>query len=61
MRKCDGHAGDLGNELADALATSNYKKYKELIEYWDIQEPRIRNESALDLEVKYELMNRGFN
>ena len=61
VRKCDGHAGDLGNELADALATSNYKKYKELVEYWGIQEPIIKSEIILDLETKYELKHRGFN
>ena len=32
--KCKGHEGDLGNELADALATGNIKKYQELAEYW---------------------------
>ena len=37
VRKCDGHAGDTGNELADALATLNWKKYHELVEYWDIK------------------------
>ena len=34
VRKCSGHTGHVGNELADALATNNHKKYKELIEYW---------------------------
>lgn len=36
VRKCDGHTGDLGNELADALATRNTRKWDELIETWDI-------------------------
>lgn len=27
VQKCSGHAGDLGNELADALATKNYKRF----------------------------------
>lgn len=36
--KCDGHAGDVGNELADALATHNWAKYKTLVEFWEIQE-----------------------
>ena len=36
IRKCAGHAGAVGNELADALATNNSKRYEELIEYWDI-------------------------
>lgn len=39
VRKCDGHAGDTGNELADALATHNSKKFNELVEYWEIKMP----------------------
>lgn len=34
--KCSGHTGELGNELADALATGNSKKYKEILDGWDI-------------------------
>jgi ribonuclease HI len=34
VRKCDGHAGNIGNELADALATGNQKKYQEVVDYW---------------------------
>lgn len=34
VKKCDGHTGNVGNELADALATGNDKKYKELVECW---------------------------
>lgn len=34
VRKCAGHSGELGNELADALATGNQKKYDELHETW---------------------------
>lgn len=37
---CKGHNGELGNELADAAATSNWKKYRELVEFWEIQEPK---------------------
>lgn len=32
--KCKGHEGEIGNELADALATNDQKKYKTLIKYW---------------------------
>jgi ribonuclease HI len=39
VHKCNGHAGDIGNELADAAATGNWKKYNELIEFWDIKVP----------------------
>lgn len=39
VRKCDGHAGDTGNELADALATHNSKKFNELVDYWEIKMP----------------------
>jgi ribonuclease HI len=27
IRKCDGHQGNLGNEMADALATANYRRF----------------------------------
>jgi ribonuclease HI len=37
VRKCKGHEGELGNELADALATNNMKKYQELAECWTNQ------------------------
>ena len=32
--QCKGHNGDIGNELADALATNNIKRYNELAECW---------------------------
>lgn len=36
VRHCDGHSGILGNEIADALATSNGQKLQDLISYWNI-------------------------
>ena len=30
VKKINGHAGILGNELADALATSNFDKYSSI-------------------------------
>ena len=30
IQKCEGHIGDLGNELADALATANYQRFIKL-------------------------------
>ena len=32
VKKCDGHSGELGNEIADALATNNNTKFKKLIQ-----------------------------
>jgi ribonuclease HI len=32
VKKCSGHSGELGNELADALATGNGKKMEKLLE-----------------------------
>lgn len=36
IEKVKGHAGTLGNELADALAAGNIKKWKELINKYNI-------------------------
>ena len=36
VKKCSGHSGDIGNELADAIATQNWKKFGEIAEAWDI-------------------------
>ena len=38
LRKIDGHSGNLGNELADALATGNMKKKEELKHKYNILE-----------------------
>lgn len=35
IRKCEGHAGDTGNELADALATANYKRFVKICEEYE--------------------------
>lgn len=32
IQKCDGHSGEIGNELADALATANYRRFIGLCE-----------------------------
>ena len=35
--QCKGHIGDIGNELADAVATHNWRRYEELLEEWEIE------------------------
>ena len=37
VRKCDGHSGIMGNELADLLATNKKEKFNELIEFWELE------------------------
>lgn len=32
IKKCDGHSGDSGNEIADALATNNEAKFAKFLE-----------------------------
>lgn len=32
IRKCEGHAGELGNELADALATANFHRFLKILD-----------------------------
>ena len=39
IKKCSGHTGAIGNELADAFCTKNTSKVEEIIEAWDIQLP----------------------
>ena len=36
--KCAGHAGAIGNELADALATGNRKRFQVLLEEYNVIE-----------------------
>lgn len=36
IRKCEGHAGEIGNELADALATADLRKFMKLTNEYDI-------------------------
>lgn len=36
VRKCAGHSGEVGNELADAMATASRNKYNQLLNYWEI-------------------------
>lgn len=54
VRKCDGHAGNIGNELADAAATSSWRKFKELVNYYEIQTPTEIPESLWTYEFKQE-------
>ena len=38
IKKCAGHTGILGNELADALASNNMAKFKKLKEQYNIKD-----------------------
>lgn len=48
IQQCKGHNGDLGNELADALATKDLKKFENLIEFWELQLPAGDNWFPID-------------
>lgn len=37
IQKCTGHAGEIGNELADALATNNMCRFKMICEEYEIE------------------------
>jgi ribonuclease HI len=37
IQKCEGHMGELGNELADALATGNYRRFINMCENVDFE------------------------
>lgn len=53
--KCSGHAGEIGNELADAAATRNWRKYKAIIDEYNIQEPFEEPTSLSLWETKQQL------
>ena len=36
VKKCAGHEGTVGNELADALATANYKRFLKLLDEYEL-------------------------
>lgn len=48
IQQCKGHNGDLGNELADALATKDLKKFENLIKFWELQLPAGDNWFPID-------------
>lgn len=50
LKKCDGHSGDIGNELADSVATHNWKKYAELVKYWEIED--WQEDPPLDIAIQ---------
>lgn len=37
IRKCAGHSGEIGNELADALAQANLNRFLKLVEEYDLE------------------------
>ena len=48
IRQCKGHNGDIGNEMADAIATQNWHKLGDLIDTWNIIN---RDQEARDVEL----------
>ena len=53
IRKCDGHAGVTGNELADAAATGNWERFENLLEAWDISTERNYDDMSLDEAIAW--------
>ena len=51
VKKVSGHAGELGNEMADALATNNEDKLKKLVKCYNI--PIINNTPIINNNLKY--------
>ena len=48
VKKCKGHEGETGNELADALATNNMKRFRDLAAYWTDEDIEPDSEPAGD-------------
>ena len=53
IRKCSGHTGEVGNELADAVATGTWSKFENLIEAWDIAVLYDKADSWFPLDSSY--------
>ena len=53
IEKCEGHMGELGNELADALATGNYRRFIGLCDSADFKL------SDLDIEWLEKMMDNN--
>jgi ribonuclease HI len=56
IKKCGGHTGEVGNELADAAATGNWNKFKQLLEYWEVKEPMTDAEFDMTIEEALAVM-----
>lgn len=56
IKKCSGHTGEVGNELADAAATGNWNKFKQLLEYWEIKEPMTDAEFDMTIDEALAMM-----
>ena len=55
VKKCNGHTGIIGNELADAAATGSWKKYHETLEYYELKEPVVIPENLWHYDFKQEI------